>query len=416
MGKLLLFEIKKIIRSRYSMILLLLLLLAIGTFFIYSHTQAETIEDRMEILEETTAMLEHEHIRDLEKQIEEDPSLEEDHEVQEQLAFLQQQLKEEETELLALQEQDWQTLYSLDIEKDKERIEELEDPYYPFRNMVKWPTDFSERVTYHQMVWLKEHDIKPILPYNIFGTMTIYDRQHDSPEIEESISRYSNKFSTNAFYFLYKFLSYFFSMLGIGFFLFLFADIVTKEGIGAYGPANFLFTQPLTRGKIYISKFLTLIVSTVVVFLDLSFFSLLLGVVFDDLGSWNYPILIYQPEEEFMFMPLLSFIGIASLLFLMVLLFCYSILLLASLLTKRLTIAIGITFIIIIIGTIFSSSADSSWAAFNPFHYFQVYDIVSLEMAALEDNFRMNWQNGLITLAISSALLLSGTYFLARKN
>src|SRR5690625_4833241 len=242
-------------------------------------------------------MIEHEHIRDIEKQIEEDPSLEEDHEVQEQLAFLQQQLKEEETELLALQEQDWQTLYSLDIEKDKERIEELEDPYYPFRNMVKWPTDFSERVTYHQMVWLKEHDIKPILPYNIFGTMTIYDRQHDSPEIEESISRYSNKFSTNAFYFLYKFLSYFFSMLGIGFFLFLFADIVTKEGIGAYGPANFLFTQPLTRGKIYISKFLTLIVSTVVVFLSLSFFSLLLGVVFDDLGSWNYPILIYQPEE-----------------------------------------------------------------------------------------------------------------------
>src|SRR5690625_1379107 len=111
LGKLLLFEIKKIIRSRYSMILLLLLLLAIGTFFIYSHTQAETIEDRMEILEETTAMLEHEHIRDLEKQIEENPSLEEDHEVQEQLAFLQQQLKEEETELLALQEQDWQTLY-----------------------------------------------------------------------------------------------------------------------------------------------------------------------------------------------------------------------------------------------------------------------------------------------------------------
>src|SRR5690625_6199576 len=88
------------------MILLLLLLLAIGTFFIYSHTQAETIEDRMEILEETTAMLEHEHIRDLEKQIEEDPSLEEDHEVQEQLAFLQQQLKEEETELLALRSEE----------------------------------------------------------------------------------------------------------------------------------------------------------------------------------------------------------------------------------------------------------------------------------------------------------------------
>src|SRR5690625_6228991 len=151
------------------MILLLLLLLAIGTFFIYSHTKTEMIEDHMENIEETTAMIEHEHIRELEKQIEENPSLEEDHEVQEQLAFLQQQLKEEETELLALQEQDWQTLYSLDIEKDKERIEELEDPYYPFRNMVKWPTDFSERVTYHQMVWLKQHDIKPILPYNIFG-------------------------------------------------------------------------------------------------------------------------------------------------------------------------------------------------------------------------------------------------------
>src|SRR5690625_6516961 len=113
------------------------------------------------------------------------------------------------------------------------------------------------------MIWLKKHYIKPILPENMFGTMTIYDRQHDSPEIEESISRYSNKFSTNAFYFLYKFLSYFFSMLGIGFFLFLFVDIVKKEGIGAYGSANLLFTQPLTRGKIYISNFLTLIVSKI---------------------------------------------------------------------------------------------------------------------------------------------------------
>src|SRR5690625_7451706 len=105
-----------------------------------------------------------------------------------------------------------------------------------------------------------------------------------------------------------------------------------------------------------------------------------------------------------MFMSLLSFIWIASLLFLMVLLFCYSILLLASLLTKRLTIAIGITFIIIIIGTIFGSSADSSWAAFNPFHYFEVYDIVSLELAALEATSRRSWRNVWITLYESGAL------------
>lgn len=83
-------------------------------------------------------------------------------------------------------------------------------------------------------------------------------------------------------------------------------------------------------------------------------------------------------------------------------------------LTKRTIVAIGLTFGVILLGILFSDSADSSLAAYNPFHYFQVNDIISMELAIAQENLKMTLMNGLLTLGIGSVLLGLGTYLVAK--
>ena len=64
---------------------------------------------------------------------------------------------------------------------------------------------------------------------------------------EELVIKYSNKYSSTGIYYLKSAWSPLFGIFGAVFFLFLFGDIVTKEGIGRNGPINLLHTQPIQR-------------------------------------------------------------------------------------------------------------------------------------------------------------------------
>ncbi|HEY4600658.1 MAG TPA: hypothetical protein VIG73_05200 [Cerasibacillus sp.] len=76
------------------------------------------------------------------------------------------------------------------------------------------------------------------------------------------------------------------------------------------------------------SKFIAILMSTVLIIIGSALFSILLGVMFDRLGAWNYPVLIYEANESFNFMPMLLFIALSASLFLWcfysVILYCFS--------------------------------------------------------------------------------------------
>lgn len=76
-------------------------------------------------------------------------------------------------------------------------------------------------------------------------------------------------------------------------------------------------------------------------------------------------------------------------------------------------IAIGITFAVVLLGIMFRN-AESSLAAYNPFHYFQVNDIISMEFAVVHENFNVTLTNGLLTLGVLSILLWVGTYLVSK--
>lgn len=415
MLKLIRFEIKKLLKSSFTFSMLILFLFALSFYYSYSYIKTERIDKE---IRSTEMFLEgnQQQLASLEEELEENPDLKNRGEFLQELQLAEAWVDLHERKLAALKNDDWSTILEDEIERDTEGIERIESEYNPYPNHVKWATDFTERVHYYRMIYLLEHDISPVLPYSIFGELTVYDRSFDDDFLKEIIKVTSNKYSSSSFYFLYRSLEIIFSLAGIVFFVFLFGDIITKEGLNRYGPINFLSTQPLSSSKILSSKFLTVLIKSVIILLITGFFSLLLGLIFDHVGAWNYPVLIYEPDLEFHFMPLLSFVGVSSLLFFMLLTFSYSLLFFFSILTKRAVLAIGFTLGILLLGIMYSGEPDTSFAAYNPFHYLKIYDIVSMKTAAMHENFQMTWKNGFLSLASSSLVILLGSFGLIRLN
>ncbi|WP_017187489.1 ABC transporter permease subunit, partial [Alkalibacillus haloalkaliphilus] len=195
------------------------------------------------------------------------------------------------------------------------------------------------------------------------------------------------------------------------FFLFLFGNVMTREGLGQNGPIHFLYTQPVRRGTVFVSKVITIALMSLLTVVGVGLFSLLLGVVFDRLGAWDYPVLIYEPEFQFSFMPMGTFLIWSASLFLMVLVFCYAWLFLFSVLARRTSIAIGLTLAVVFLGVQFS---DQIIGAYNPFLYFDVYEIITLETALVQENFNINLVNGVVSLGVSSLLIFVVSYFVMK--
>lgn len=414
MLKLISFEIRKILRSSYSYIILGFLLLFLIGFFIYSHIQTTYVNDRVEQLEAVIDAQKSFVLKEFEQALVEDPSLKENSSFMRDYEGALNSIKNFEREAEAVKEADWTYLYDKELEFHEDAYNLVADPYNPYPNYTRWPSDFLTKYHYHETLWLKERNIEPILPIGIHSKKSIYDLVFDDSGLEETVEKYSNQYSTTSIFFTYKLFSIVLSIIGVAFFLFLFGDIVTKEELRAYGPINFLYTQPVSRGKIFISKFLTLFIVTFIIFIVVFLLSILLGGIFNGIGHWDYPVLVYQPERDFIIIPMISFIGKALLLFLGILMFAYSLLVLFSLITKRTVLALGFTLGVIILGVTFSGEPTSTISAFNPFQYFDVYDIISLETAAIHENFNLNWTNGMISLVAGSILLLLGTYSLSK--
>ncbi|MDY0407896.1 hypothetical protein [Paracerasibacillus soli] len=108
-------------------------------------------------------------------------------------------------------------------------------------NIYTWPTDFTMSVYYERNKFIKEHGLQPVFPIHQFSELTIHDEVFELPEMEEAIRNFNNIHSSSAVYFLYLLFSLGFGIIGAGFFLFLFGDILTKEGIGRNGSLYLLY-------------------------------------------------------------------------------------------------------------------------------------------------------------------------------
>ncbi|MDY0407892.1 ABC transporter permease [Virgibacillus soli] len=407
--KLILFEIKKLITSTYFLFMLVILALFICSYYIYNYMQTVRVDDIVadaEIFITNTKR----GLDEIDAAIEAGEIKKDSPKVQSDIAHYQNIMEENETKKAAALAHDWDTLLDFEIAGGEQWFKT------GLTNNYIWPTDFTMSVYFERNKFIKEHGLQPVFPIYLFSQVTIYDEVFEPPEIEKDKER-DKIHSSSAVYFLYLLFSLGFGIIGAGFFLFLFGDILTKEGIGRNGSLYLLYTQPTRRGNVFISKYISLSLITLCILISVAGFSLLLGTTFDRFGELQYPVLIYEPEMAFHFMPMWQFIVLAASLFYLVLLFCYACLFFFSYLTKRTAIAIGLTVAFLFIGVQLSGQfVQTNFAAFNPFTYFHVADIVSMEVAVLQNNFELSIYNGYWVLGLASVVVLLVTYFMSRRH
>jgi len=99
-------------------------------------------------------------------------------------------IKELEQEKNALINYDWDFLLDREISSIKEQIDRSQFS----KNMITWMTSFTENVYYERLVWLRENNIRPELPFHFFSVLTVYDQVFD---IEDSVTKNHNKYSSS---------------------------------------------------------------------------------------------------------------------------------------------------------------------------------------------------------------------------
>lgn len=410
MIKLFLFEMKKIIKSTYVLItLLLFILLIVGYYiFVYYNTLraseiASEIEYNIQPMEEN--LLKYYDL------LSED---EENKQLQQKILFWEEYISREKLILNAHLEEDWYTVLNEEI-----KLEESNGP--PSLNNIQstytFPTTFTKVTRYEYMKWLREKGIPPVLPIKFFTSwITIYDKDLGGlPSVEQFIKDRSTKYSSTGVYFLHHVFKLLFGMIGPIFFLLFFGDILTKEGWGRNGPIHLLRTQPIYSYQILVSKFWACLATTIFVLIGISLFALLTGTIADRFGDLDYPVLIYGENLSFSFMEMGTFIVQSTILSILVLVFCYSILFLFSVITKRVLLAVGLATAVIVAGVQWSGDSTlMTLAHYNPFHYFPVSKVITNELAVTMENSNFSFTNGLLVLGVYSVLFYVITYLIIK--
>ena len=102
-------------------------------------------------------------------------------------------------------------------------------------------------------------------------------------------------------------------------------------------------------------------------------------------------------------------------LFLMLLLFSYSLLFLFSVVTNRAIFALGLTIITLFLGIQLSAQSFTfTFTQWLPFHYFNVFQIVTNEYALVHDQFSITYVNGIISLLLVSGIVLLLTIIVSK--
>lgn len=408
MIKLTLFEMKKVFKSTsFRFMLFFISLLLIGYYvFVYIHTVRTNdlvaeYENRVHQLEE--------HLGELRNSLSNDK---ENKELIKEIEFQEKFLEKDKMILKAYQEEDWTTILNADIELDEPGIKDAKArrDYYTSSH----PTLFTNETRIEQYKWLRDRSIEPVWYLDFISWYTVYDIDFGDPIIEEIIKERSNKYSSAGIYYLNHVFNQLFGVIGALFFILLFGNMITKEGLGKNGPIHLLHTQPIPRYKILGSKWMASVTVSLFILLAISLFSILMGTIFDRFGDVEYPVLIYGEDYTHSFMEMGTYLLKSALLFFMILLFCYSILFLFSLITKRTLLAVGLTLAVILIGIQWSGESTlSAFAPYVPFHYFSVSEIITNEFAVTIKNFDFSYTNGLIVLGIYSFCIFLLTYLLS---
>jgi hypothetical protein len=381
---LLFLELTKIKRARFTYVLLFLLLLTIIGYFFYIDKK-ETKLHEAEAYVVSNVGYAKEFVEATKEELEQKGGTEPI--TEEGLVNIEKQYKAFLLMNEGLEKKDWSLYWQGELLNNSWQEESKKKELKEVLKSYLWPTPFTVLTKMDQMRWMEERSIQPIFPTSSHTWRTLYDEQFDDPIAEEIVTSSSGTYSSSGSYFIYHIFSYGFGLFGLIFLLFFFADILTKEGLDRNGPIQLLRTQPISGMKFWISKAVISMGGSILLLGFIAIIGLALGILFNRLGDWDYPILIYGPERTHSFLTLTSFLGKSLILFILVLALSFTCLFLFSILTNRALLGVGLTAVFIIIGQLVTDqSMLLSWSHWLPFHYINVYPIVDGAYAVQQEN------------------------------
>ena len=446
-----LFEFRKHIRQGYikPMIFVLTIFIIVAYIFI----SLEVAERKKEMISSTKTSIEFtedeliptlyenrlEEYAETIRILESKETLTEDEKLELQMAkdnsvYIEKQLEIEKTllqqmkdMLQAYEEEDWRTYYDYWIYQNKLWKGEikLQDNIY-----VKNLSFFTYAASIEEKEILKRKGLEPVLPSDTL--YSIYDDVYETNPVKrlERINE-SRKIDNTGLFYVYTFISTFAYFVPIFLLLFLFGTGFSKEK-GKKRPLHFLYTQPLSKGRIYTAKFIVSSVLSISFFLGIIFFMTIIGTIGNRFGDWEFPILHYDAEVDvksasysgtvtseggFHFINMGDFLVESVLLIITGLIFLIALALFLSNFVNNYVNLIVLTTGISIAGY-FVSTMDkfSHLTHLLPFTYLNSGKIINGEIATVLNNNAIGLSSGVIVLLFSTLILYLIGLFIFKKQ
>lgn len=257
-------------------------------------------------------------------------------------------------------------------------------------------------------------------------TYPFYRTALNNELIDRELPAYSMRYGTQSSVFSAIALTSLASLLGIIYFLFLFGDSLTKEF--EEQTMKLCLTQPLSRVRLYLWKYLLAVGHSFLLSVVLVLCARTIGSIFSGSSSWKYPIIVFT-EKSMMFIPLYQYMIRVFVLFFFVLLFCFALHFLFSVLFRKTPFSLIATVFLLAEGYFISVSSIPvlrKLAHWNPFTYLNVgklfvgYDFRTYGQYGIENqeyyanwclprvlhNTQINFSHGLFTLGIATVIVL----------
>ncbi|MPQ44843.1 ABC transporter permease subunit [Clostridium tarantellae] len=330
----------------------------------------------------------------------------------------------------------------LNMDKNIESVEEalvrIEDEILKLpdnKNLQEIAMDYKEeidilkemKIYYNNNEWNKYLEVRiksnEILLENIRSNKVITGREIDDIKMEievdkllldKGIKPIYTDVSMEGFNFIKIFLNGALILMIMVLVIFISSDVMSSEFQS--NTYKLLFTQPISKRKILLSKIIAAVVVTnVIVFFIIGTLFFILGIT-KGFGAINYPIIFYHAGNiEYIEVGKYIMVGLTLLSVLITLTSVLSIFI--SSLNKRTNTSMILT-VIILISLYFISDIGliKNIAHMNPFTYLQIGEVLQGNLANILDNTNITIQNGLLSSSILFFVLLITNIYLFDKS
>lgn len=417
--KLVLFEWRKLRRRglfvQVSLILLLLMVFATAIFLHHSKLNREYVLDMIrESIEQKEYHLEFLHGLKDDYINREDIDEENRRELIEQnkasIEYYEEDLIITENAILAVETGDWAAYYEYRL-RGRELISgEVLDNHLRSSDL----SSLTIEAGIDEVKWQLEEEVQPVFSLGILGT--VYDpAKRDEGEVLPRVD-------SSGFYTLYYYFKKYLYLLPILLLLFL-VGLGFSEERGKKDTLSFLKSEPLSWRSLYNGKLAHAALVSIFASLAFIFMVLLIGLIFDRLGDFYYPILNYDSklvvegenyagsrpmgmDVGYHFVPLGIMLLRLAALFICAVLFLITLSQTLSIWIKGPLALMFTTLLVIGLGFFLSTEKLTDQAHFLPFTYFDLKRVTNGEFEMIFNNPSIHTMTGVVVLLSASLLLL----------